>query len=77
MTTKFFNTEQIKDTLTYNKRGDINHSIDCAKPLICSKKDLSIPPYTLGAWLGDGTSSGSQITIGEESKPIIEFIKRR
>jgi len=68
-------TEHIKDTISLTKRGDVNYSIDCAKPLICDTKQLTIPPYTLGVWLGDGNSSGSGITIGEDSKEIIKFIE--
>lgn len=36
--------------------GQANHSIAVGAPLQCPDVDLPIPPYTLGAWLGDGSS---------------------
>jgi hypothetical protein len=58
-------TEQIRDTLTA-RRGDAqrpatNHAIDVCGPLDYPKRDLPIQPYTLGAWLGDGSSYGARI----------------
>ena len=35
---------------------------------------LPIPPYVLGAWLGDGTSSYSRLTYPEEKRPMAEMI---
>jgi len=48
--------------LSLKVKGGINHSIDQHPPLSLPSVDLPIPPYTLGAWLGDGTSINSQIT---------------
>jgi len=59
-------TEEIKNTLHTGYRNDVNHSVDVAGPLNLEEKSLSIPPYVLGLWLGDGTSAGSSITIGEQ-----------
>src|SRR5574340_1204978 len=39
----------------------VNHSVVNAKPLQLPKQDLLVPPYTLGAWLGDGTSAAARI----------------
>ena len=36
-----------------------------AKPLATPEADLLVPPYTLGAWLGDGTSAAAQITSAD------------
>ncbi|HVQ49201.1 MAG TPA: replicative DNA helicase, partial [Mycobacterium sp.] len=36
-----------------------------AAPLQTAEKDLLVPPYTLGAWLGDGTSAAAQITTAD------------
>lgn len=38
------------------------HFIQCPDPLELPEKDLSIPPYVLGAWLGDGSSREPNIT---------------
>lgn len=32
----------------------------------CDEKELPIEPYLLGAWLGDGTSSGPYLTVGKQ-----------
>jgi hypothetical protein len=48
-------TLEILDTL-YTKSGHANHTVPVAQPLDLPEVDLPIPPYTLGAWLGDGDS---------------------
>ncbi len=42
--------------------GRLNHSIANARPLALPVRDLLIPPYTLGVWLGDGDSTAARIT---------------
>ncbi len=59
-------TAQIKKTLL---RGDgaRNHSIRMPAPLApAASAVLDVEPYTLGAWLGDGTSAGAQVTGVDE-----------
>lgn len=46
-------------------RGRVNHSIDVSGPLVLPMASLSIDPYVLGLWLGDGTSASGDITIAE------------
>ncbi|MBC7302654.1 MAG: AAA family ATPase, partial [Nocardia sp.] len=56
-------TAQIADTVrcdTADRR--INHSVTNAQALQLPTRELLVPPYTLGAWLGDGTSAAAQIT---------------
>jgi len=49
-------TEEIGETLRCPTRDRrLNHSVVNAEPLQTSERDLLVPPYTLGAWLGDGT----------------------
>ncbi|WP_433491334.1 replicative DNA helicase [Nocardia grenadensis] len=43
----------------------INHSVTNARPLQLPARDLLVPPYTLGAWLGDGTAAAAQITSAD------------
>jgi deoxycytidine triphosphate deaminase len=44
-------------------RGEWNHHVPLAGPAqYASRLDLPIPPYTLGAWLGDGTTTKAEIT---------------
>ena len=48
-------TREIANTLK-SAQGHLNHSIPVAQPLDLPQAELRIPPYTLGAWLGDGCS---------------------
>ncbi|WP_082614363.1 replicative DNA helicase [Mycobacterium sp. Root265] len=59
-------TQELAQTLrcsTSDRR--LNHSVVNAKPLATPEADLLVPPYTLGAWLGDGTSAAAQITSAD------------
>lgn len=60
-------TEQIKGALL-DCRGFTNYSVEIAAPLDLPDAELPIDPYTLGAWLGDGTSRYASITIGNEDR---------
>lgn len=56
-------TADIADTLrcdTADRR--LNHSVTNTLPLQLPERELLVPPYTLGAWLGDGTSAAAQLT---------------
>ncbi|MGI5493042.1 replicative DNA helicase [Microtetraspora malaysiensis] len=59
-------TEEIAATLwcnTADKR--LNHTVVNARPLDLPDRDLLIPPYTLGVWLGDGHSDSARFTTGD------------
>jgi replicative DNA helicase len=43
----------------------VNHSIDTCAPLQLPERDLPIGPYTLGVWLGDGTSASASFTTDD------------
>ena len=56
-------TAEIAGTLrcdTLDRR--LNHSVVNARALDLPEGEFLVPPYTLGAWLGDGTSAAAQIT---------------
>lgn len=58
-------TREIADTLVQGAgttRESWNHVVPVAGGLDLPDADLMIPPYTLGAWLGDGTSREGRIT---------------
>ena len=59
-------TQQIAETLRCPTRDRrLNHSVVNTAPLQAPERDLLVPPYTLGAWLGDGTSAAAQITVDD------------
>ncbi len=45
--------------------GRANHSIENARALRMPTADLPLPPYVLGAWLGDGHSGSARITSAD------------
>ena len=55
-------TKEIYETQKYGVAQRVNHSINLAKAITGEDQDLTLPPYTLGAWLGDGHSKGNRIS---------------
>jgi deoxycytidine triphosphate deaminase len=54
-------TDEIAATI--RKNGELNHHVPLAGPVQYPPRlDLPIEPYTLGAWLGDGTTTKAEIT---------------
>jgi replicative DNA helicase len=59
-------TEEIARTIRCaTKDARLNHSVTNAAPLELPAADLLVPPYTLGVWLGDGTSAAAQYTSAD------------
>ena len=63
-------TKDILDTLYCRKEH--NHRIKVSDAIQVEEKEYAINPYVLGCWLGDGTSSNSNLTCYDY--PIIEEI---
>lgn len=68
-------TLHIRDTLRVGSDNRINHSIPVAGPIAGpiggSEAGVPIGPYTLGVWLGDGTSRSGNITLNDWDGPEI------
>ena len=61
MRTSIRTTDDIAKTIRV--RGELNHQVPLAAPVqYPTRIDLPIEPYTLGAWLGDGTTTKAEIT---------------
>ena len=59
-------TAEIAATLRCNTADRrLNHSVVNARALDLPDRELLVPPYTLGAWLGDGTSAAARITAAD------------
>ena len=59
-------TKQLLEKVT-TKSGEPFHRIpSCINGLKNSEKELPIPPYILGLWLGDGSKDSSRITVGTQ-----------
>lgn len=66
-------TLEILESLN-DKHGYANHSIPIAGPLDLPEVDLPISPYTLGVWLGDGSSRRDNfVGIDHEIADFIRF----
>ncbi|WP_439675910.1 replicative DNA helicase [Embleya sp. MST-111070] len=68
-------TEEIAATVrcaTADRR--LNHAVRVAAPACLPERDLPLPPYVLGAWLGDGHSAGSRFTTADPE--MIDNIER-
>jgi hypothetical protein len=62
---------------THHKTPKKNHYIPISRSLDLPEADLSVDPYILGAWLGDGSSRDPSMTIGSGSAYVItEFAAR-
>lgn len=58
-------TKEISESLR-TRRGQTNHCIEQHLPLDLTDRGLPVPPYTLGAWLGDGTAICGQVTGNDD-----------
>ena len=55
-------TRDIAATLRARDGHALNHAIETCGPLEYPAQELPVEPYTLGAWLGDGTTASASIT---------------
>ena len=62
-------TREIVDRISEGE----SFSIPVAKPVSTPERDLPLPPYTLGAWLGDGSSRGGLIFSADAE--VIENVR--
>ncbi|MDH6460503.1 hypothetical protein M2302_000658 [Micromonospora sp. A200] len=60
-------TREIAESLRVGPKGQwANHAVDVARPLFCPEQELPIAPYTLGCWLGDGTTGTAGFTCADD-----------
>lgn len=63
-------TDELRATLYASDGRSRNHSIDNTAPYDPPEVDLPVDPYTLGAWLGDGTTRDG--TVSSADPEIVE-----
>lgn len=69
-------TAEIRETLwTGGVKPERNHQVALAGALATPPAELPVPPYTLGAWLGDGTSSSATISCPPSKREILKHIE--
>lgn len=67
---KVLTTAQMADSVMVDGGSRANYSIPVAQPVRYPEADLPVDPYVLGAWLGDGNSSGSRAWASEDPEII-------
>lgn len=69
-------TRQIAETLrnANGKYQSANHSVSLCGSLDLPEANLAVPPYVLGAWLGDGDSDCARMTCAYDDAQIIQEI---
>jgi replicative DNA helicase len=63
-------TEEIARSVRIDGDRRANHAVLNAGPLSLPDSDLPVPPYALGAWLGDGHSASARITCETPEIPM-------
>jgi replicative DNA helicase len=63
-------TEEMAATVRLGVEGRANHAVLNAAPLEAPDLPLDVPPYALGAWLGDGHSASARITCETGEIPM-------
>jgi replicative DNA helicase len=59
-------TEEVLATLRCNgTERRLNHAVMNTRPLDLPAQELPLPPYALGAWLGDGHAASARITTAD------------
>lgn len=68
-------TEQMAESHLEGSDHRPVYSIDVPAALQLPEAELPIPPYTLGAWLGDGASAENRITTHPEDDAVLDNIR--
>ena len=57
-------TDELRETLISGARGDRRYTVDVPGAIECPDAELSISPWLLGYWLGNGTRRAGTLTVG-------------
>ena len=63
-------TQEMCDTVRVGHDERANHAVVNAGPLEGAWQQLELPPYVLGAWLGDGHSASARLTSETDEIPM-------
>ena len=66
-------TAEIASTLRAG--AEWNHHVELARAAQYPELSLPIDPYVLGVWLGDGTSSSAEVTVGHGDEQTLDEIR--
>jgi hypothetical protein len=68
-------TVTVREWLTWSDRKKRTHAFYRSDVDFSSGEELPIDPYTLGVWLGDGSSTSDYIWLGDAKREVLEAIK--
>jgi phage terminase large subunit-like protein len=74
-TAEIYSTLKIKPSKSKHPQALWNHRIDVAGALQLPDVELPVPPYVLGAWLGDGDSDSARLTVAYDDWEIVRYIE--
>jgi deoxycytidine triphosphate deaminase len=64
------------DLATSLRHGtEVNHHVPLAGPVQTPDVELPVAPYTFGVWLGDGTSTKAEVTVGVGDEQTLDEIR--
>jgi deoxycytidine triphosphate deaminase len=66
-------TREIADSIRAGEEW--NHQVQLTEPVQYPRQPLPVDPYVLGIWLGDGTSSKAEVTVGRGDEQILDEIR--
>jgi LAGLIDADG-like domain len=66
-------TREIADSIRVGEEW--NHHVQLTEPVQYPAQPLPVDPYVLGIWLGDGTSSKAEITVGRGDEQVLDEIR--
>jgi deoxycytidine triphosphate deaminase len=66
-------TREIADSI--RAAEEWNHQVQLTEPVRYLRQPLPVDPYVLGVWLGDGTSSKAEVTVGRGDEQILDEIR--
>ena len=69
-------TREISATVRAGGDHRLNHVVTLPSPLRLPEADLPLPPYTLGVWLGDGTSAAASFTSADPEVAMLVEAER-
>jgi len=71
-------TEEIKNSIGVSFIRGLcrNHRVEIPSPVQCASAELQIKPYTLGAWLGDGSNYNASIHTAYTDSQILDEIEK-
>lgn len=67
-------TAEIAASITTRRDGASNHRIPVAGALVLPDADLTVDPYVLGVWLGDGDTGQAIITVADQDAELLQHV---